>query len=194
MTSDIYEFRERLSFSRGVELHDGIIRHLLAIIPGSTGYRQATTAEDKSGTDLWVERRDLPDVSVDFKHRDICPIQRYGSDDVLVETCSVFRRPKNPVLGDQYPERFRESIGWTLDQRKRRDIVVYTWPAAGNRRRFLCLWFPWLLTVTLNNWRNWEFRYGVKEARNVGYSTIWVAVPRLVLIDEIAAITCGEVS
>src|SRR5690606_1780156 len=125
----MHDFAERLAFSEGVELEDAVLARIVDGIPGATGIRRAGQDDDRAGTDYWIDRDGLPPVSVDVKHRAFCPIQRFGSDDACIETTSVY-------LGSGPPWRDsgRRKIGWTLDPRKRTDLVVYTWPAETGRR------------------------------------------------------------
>ena len=176
----MHDFAERLNFSHGVEIEDGIRRHLLDMIPGAAKLVEATPDEDRRGTDLWVVRRGLPSLSVDFKHRDVCPVEKWGSDDACVETCSVYRDGR------------REKPGWSIDQRKRTDILIYTWPA-GTARRFWILWFPLFQAAALANWRAWRDEYRERAAQNRGYQTLCVYPPRKVIAAEMQTLAVGFV-
>lgn len=175
----IYDFVEQLNFSNGVELSDSLLGHIVASIPRATGHRAATKDEDLSGTDVWIDRRDLPPVSVDFKHRSFCPIDRWGKDDACIETCSVFRDGK------------RIKPGWTLDKTKRTDLVVYTWPAANGQRRFWILWFPFLCQAATLNHHVWNHIYGEMPTSNNGYQTLNIYVPRIVIAKAMKSLSVG---
>ena len=180
------DFAERLAFSEGVELEDAVLARIVDGIPGATGIRRATELEDRSGTDYWIDRVALPPVSVDVKHRDFCPIQRFGSDDACIETTSVYVGPP----GSPWHDAGRRKIGWTLDPTKRADLVVYTWPAETGRR-FWVLYFPHLCRAARQHWREWARDYGERAAQNRGYVTLSVYPPRAVIAQAIRRITTG---
>jgi len=166
-----HDFVERLNYSHGVEIEAGIRRYLMGMIPGAAELVEPTTAQDKSGVDLWVRRYGLPPIGVDFKHRSFCPIEKYGTDDACVEICSVM------INGRHVKD------GWTIDTKKRTDLVVYTWPSCEGRRRFWVLWFPLLQAAAIANRESWVKRYRSFPARNDGYQTISIYPER----QEIAA-------
>jgi hypothetical protein len=173
-----WDFRERLNFSQGVVIGEAITSHLMASIPGSVGARPATVNEDRSGTDLWIDREGLPPVSVDFKHRSFCPIVKLKSDDACIETCSVFQ------------DNVRKKIGWTLDASKRTDLIVYTWPAKEGTR-FWILWFPFLCRAATLNWERWCYVYTERPAQNNDYQTLNVFVPRTEIARAMRDLTVG---
>lgn len=182
-----HDFRERLAFSEGIALEAGLKRHLLDSIPGAARIERATAQSDRGGTDYWIVREALPPVSVDFKHRAFDPIDRFGVDDACIETTSVYCGPPEPPWHD----RFRSKIGWTLDRRKRTDLVVYTWPQDGGRRRFWVLYFPHLCRAASEHWREWALEYGERPAKNAGYLTLSVFVPRSVIARALRRLTVG---
>ena len=183
----IHEFTERRLWSGGVDVSDGLRRHLLELVPASTRLRDPSAEEDGHGTDLWVDRRDLPPLSVDFKHRSYCPIERWGIDDACIETCSVY---KGPWPNDGSGKRVK--CGWTIDATKRTDIVVYTWPAGfEDVRRFWILWFPALCSAAIRSMPEWQRRYRERPAQNNGYSTLNVYVPRVEIVNAMRPLLSG---
>jgi hypothetical protein len=186
----VHTFLERLAFSEGLELGDAVLQCIVAGIPGATEIRRANTNDDRNGTDYWIERDNgLPSISVDVKHRSFCPIARWGKDDACIEVTSVYKGPKQLPWQDEY----RHRVGWTLDPAKRTDLIVYTWPASENRRRFWILYFPHLCAVARQNWRKWARDYGELPAWNDGYLTLSVYVPRKVIADAIQTITAATI-
>lgn len=185
-----HDFAERLAFSEGIEVGDALLDRLVADIPGATGIRRAVEHDDRQGTDYWIDRaHDLPPISVDVKHREFCPIERFGSDDACIETCSVYDgRPRSPWL-----DMNRRKIGWTLDPSKRTDLIVYTW-TKGDARRFWILYFPHLCRASRSNWRAWAAQYGERPALNPDYCTLSVYPPRHVIAEAIRRLTSGEVA
>lgn len=183
-----HDFRERLGFSQGVAMPEKLLEYLLSSISGGLEIVPATEEEDRQGTDYWVRRdHGLPIVSVDVKHRDFDPVLKYGSDDALIETTSVYRGPKNGPWLDCH----REKPGWTLDTIKRTDLIVYTWPQPDGKRRFWILYFPFLYEAARRNWREWAKEYGERSAGNAGYLTLFICPPRRVIEEAIKALTAG---
>ena len=169
-----HDFNERLSFSEGVELSNDVLSRVAEMIPNATSILRANEADDRSGTDYWIERtHDLPAVSIDVKHREFCPVVRFGSDDACIETTSVYYgKPVAP-----YDDFSRRKVGWTLDYSKRTDFVVYTWPAQEGTRFWIVPFIP-LCAASRKNWREWARQYKERPARNEGYSTLCVYPPR----------------
>lgn len=173
----LYDFQERLTFSQGIALEQNLIGLLLDSIPGSTQVVRASPEEDRAGVDYWINRRGLPPVAVDVKHNSYDPIARWREDSACIETTSVYVGPPGPPWRDEY----RLKPGWTIDETKRADLVVYTWPVSQNHRRFWVLYFPALCRAAQENWRLWAEMYGEKAAKNNGYVTLSVHPPRHVI-------------
>lgn len=193
--STFHDFAERLNFSEGVEITEGILRHIRENIPACEGIRKATEREDKCGTDYWALRaHGLPPLSIDLKNRGFCPIERFGSDDVCIETTSVYVGPNRPPWLDCH----RRKPGWTIDEAKRTDLLVYTWPHSPDlfgapRLRFWILYFPFLCRASTVKRREWTEKYKEKPARNDGYLTLSVYVPRVVVAKAMRELTTGAV-
>jgi len=183
-----HDFVERLQFTEGIKHDKALFDHLVAAVPSGRAIRKATEAADKHGTDYWIDRNGLPPISVDFKNRGICPIKEFGSDDACIETTSVYRGPiKEPWL-DEY----REQVGWTLNMKKRTDLLVYTWPKE-TQRRFWILYFPFLCEASRRHWKKWAEEYRERPAPNPSYVTLSIFVPRIVIASAIRELTNGAV-
>jgi len=186
-----WDFLERLNFSEGREISEGILEHLKDITPKAINIRKATENEDRHGTDYWIERKNLPPLSVDLKNREFCPIERFGSDDACIETCSVYTGPPKPPWYDY--DKFRIKSGWTIDENKRTDIIVYTWPILNSDKlRFWILYFPWLCKASQNNWKKWRNIYPERPAENRDYVTLSIYPLRKVIVQEIRNLLTGE--
>ncbi|MGQ0563324.1 MAG: hypothetical protein ACT443_15805 [Gemmatimonadota bacterium] len=193
--NDFYDFRERLQFSEGVEITAGILRHVHMSIPAARKIEKATCDQDRNGTDYWVLRHHgLPPVSIDLKNREFCPIERFGKDDVCIETTSVYLNDSRAPFHDAH----RHKPGWTVDERKRTDLLIYTWPHAADlfgepRLRYWILYFPMLCMAAKTHWRTWAGIYGEKPTPNDGYVTLNVYVPRIVVAKAIKSISTGVI-
>jgi hypothetical protein len=182
-----HDFLAQLEFSEGVELSETVLQHLLDSIPGGYAIEKANKQEDKQGTDYWIQRRNLPPISVDVKHRSFDPIKKFGTDDACIETTSVYCGPPKPPWSDQ----FRKKPGWSIDASKRTDLVVYTWPTTSGMRRFWILYFPHLCCAVQKHWRMWAARYGERPAYNNGYLTLSVYPSRTEIVRAMRDIVIG---
>jgi hypothetical protein len=192
--ADFYDFIERLEFSEGVELTETMLQHIFHSIPAAKKIEKARNInEDLNGTDYWVHRHHgLPSISIDMKNREICPIEQSWGDDVCIETTSQYRGPQNGKWLDSY----RMVPGWTVNEKKRTDLIVYTWPHhadlfGADYVRFWILYFPHLCAASLRHWREWASRYGEKPTPNRNYITLNTYVPRKVVTEAIKELTSG---
>lgn len=183
-----HEFEERLAFSEGV-ISECLMDRIVSALPTSTGYEKATLADDRSGTDYWLHRKDgLRSLSVDLKNRGFCPIEKFGSDDACIETTSVYQGP----AGNSWSDKHRRKVGWTIDENKQTDYVVYTWPE-GTARRYWIVPYPFLQAASIRWWRQWAIDYGEKPAVNETYLTLSVYPPRQVIAKAMRSLMVGRV-
>lgn len=134
---------------------------------------RADEQADKSGTDYWALRRNLPPLSVDVKVRDEDFAPR-GHDDLALETWSVI---------GQKP-------GWTRDQNKRTDFVLWFWR---DTHRFFLVSFPPLCRVFDKYWREWAKKYKVANQSSGDWESQCVFVPRPIVVDRLNAWQWGWV-
>ena len=154
-----YDFTERRRWSEGF-CSEGIEPILMARMPNATAVSKASESADKQGTDYWVERDNgLPALSVDIKARDHDYKKSRGRDDLALETYSVCNT----------------KVGWTRDQNKRTDYVLWYWRDTG---RFLLVPFPPLCQVFERYWREWRETYGHWRQTSGGWQSECVFVPR----------------
>jgi len=159
-----FRFDERLAMSQGVAMNATIDEILLGAIPGATGTRAPTPAEDRGGTDRWVDQFSGDALSVNLKARQEDWAAKRGADDLALEVWSVVEK--------RIP-------GWTRDARKRTDYVLWYWQDTG---RWCLLSFPMLCAVFVANLSDWCSRYQTARQRTDGrYQSECVFVPRLVV-------------
>ena len=181
-----YRFQDMLAFSEAVTGEKDLLRHIATCVPNSDGFNRADTKDDLKGTDFWITRRHgLRPLSVDFKHRDFCPIERYGSDDICVEVISQYTGSPNdfPPLREK-----SKKTGWTLDRKKHTDFIAYTWPHPQGRR-FWLVSFPLLCTVAWCHYREWIDQYKLRSTPNETYWTLCVYPPRKIVSHCIEELT-----
>jgi len=159
-----YDFDERLAWSRGATSTGDVASILLDRIPAATGIRKAKLAEDRQGTDYWVDRdHGLPPLSVDVKTRQS---SRHKKNDVALESWSVFR----------------QKIGWTRDETKRTDYVLFYW---ADTHQFLLLAFPLLCRTFRQFGQGWRIQYRTAKQSSGDYQSQCIFVPIPVLLDAI---------
>ena len=146
MTVRVYHFDEQLVMSNGQQATTDITRILLKALPGSLQVIKAHEANDRRGTDWWVERPRGRFVGVDCKVRATDwaakpPGRR--RDDLALETWSVVEASK---------------IGWTLDPTKQTDYILWLWQDSG---RWVLIPFPFLCAAFLHHQREWTRRFQV---------------------------------
>lgn len=175
----MHDFEERLNYSQGIALEKDIREVVARLVPGFTGLRKATVSEDKQGIDYLGLRGNRPPISFDVKHREVCPIKAWNSDDACIECWSVWK-------GNQHPD---NKPGWTYDPNKLCDYIIYTWPATGGRRYWIVP-FHALHVAAKDNWHKWT-KSGFRDARNNGYLTRCVYPQRAVIKAAIEAVLEG---
>lgn len=165
-----FDFQSQLVMSTGVAAREDITQILLEHIPGAIAMIKANTRDDKSGTDYWIEHKRGTPISVDTKIRNEDPVETRGKDDLALETWSVVN----------------EKIGWTLDEKKRTDFILWWFPT----RRWVLVPFPQLQAVFRQFQSMWTRKYFTCRQRTIangnrGWQSECVFVPREVVLDAI---------
>lgn len=167
-----FSFAQQMAMSNGVAESMDIEALLKSRIIGALGVRKATTADDKQGTDYFVDHvRGLP-LSVDIKARDIDPVVTYKSDDLALETWSVVGRKP----------------GWSIDETKRTDFILWLFSPT---RRFCLVSFPLLRMATKRFGPEWFKTYKHRRQDNYTYQSECMFVPRRVVLDAIESVSNG---
>ena len=111
-----FSFNQQLIVSTGTSANPTIGAILLNVIPGAQRVIQALKQDDKAGVDWWVETSATDKrIAVDCKIREDDPQVKYNSDDLALETWSVVGK----------------SVGWTLDEKKRCDYILWVFKETG---------------------------------------------------------------
>ena len=171
---EAFGFKQQLTMSNGVISSMDVPSLLMDQIPGALGVRKADTADDKQGTDYFVDHSRGVPVSIDIKARDIDPIDTYKSDDLALETWSVMRSKRV----------------WTWDNSKRTDYIL--WLFAPTKRYCLVPFHP-LQSAFIKNARAWCKEYKRVAQPNHGYRSECVFVPRNVVWRAIYEVSNGNV-
>jgi hypothetical protein len=164
-----YRFGEQLEMSQGVSENKSIGTILLSNIPGALNTYPAHEANDRNGTDWWVEREMGRWLSVDCKVREEdWSIKRTPKDDLALETWSVVEQ---------------NIPGWTRDSKKQTDYVLWLWKDTG---RWCLVPFVMLCAVFQENWMDWKKQYQTDRQyttrhNGASYHSECVFVPRRVV-------------
>lgn len=171
MVAREYGFDERFRMSNGRLANADVSDILRSSIPGSISVTRAGESDDRLGIDWWVERANERSLSVDVKirSRDYSAVNP-KSDDLALETWSVVER---------------EVIGWTRDEAKRCDFILWLWKDTG---RWCLLPFPMLCRVFQELWQDWRATYRTERQkttdRGTPYHSEVVFVPRRLIWRE----------
>jgi len=157
-----YDFDERKQWSEGCAKNQSISDILKANVPGFLSVKKATDNEDRHGTDWWVNLSNGQRLSIDVKAREMDWALR-GEDDLALETWSV--------VG--------EKVGWTLDEQKRTDYILWHWEETG---RWCLVPFRMLCKIFREHHDKWVGRYKTDKQTTVRGERKWqsecVFVPR----------------
>lgn len=179
-----YGFNEQLKMSQHSSVEDRIKSILLKIIPDAIGVEKADVSSDKKGTDYWVKMRDGTSLSIDTKVREVdFAANDPEKDDLALETWSVMPFKEE---GEEIPGK----IGWTRDETKRTDYVLWFWRDTG---RHELVPFKPLCKVFQANWVWWSKKLflACKQFtpspyyKSGGYYSECIFVPRGMLLYEI---------
>lgn len=147
-----------------------------ATIPGYTGHRFATAAEDRRGTDVWVMREGRRDLSIDMKIRNVDPLERYGTDDLAIELFSV--------IDDARP-------GWSIDATKETDYVYWFFPGG----RYVMAPFAALCMACRQHRVEWLMKYPAIEAvtrAHGNFRSQCLLVPTNVVMRALGDVSLGK--
>lgn len=174
----IFDFEERLIMSEGISDKHDIEEIIRYSIPGVVKVEKANLSDDMNGIDHWVTLESGRILGIDKKVReDDWWYHHRSEDDVALETWSkVNRDAQGVIIGGR--------IGWTRNTNKQTDWILFIWQETG---RFLCLPFPWLCDIFINNWELWSKKYKTRSQFSKGQDgSTWesqcVFVPRLPLL------------
>jgi hypothetical protein len=166
-----YGFDERFLMSNGRSANADVSDILWSSIPGTKSVTRAGESDDRMGIDWWVERTNERALSVDVKIRskDYSAVNP-KADDLALETWSVVER---------------EIIGWTRDELKQCDFILWLWKDTG---RWCLLPFPMLCRVFQELWQEWRATYRTERQkttdRRTPYHSEVVFVPRRLIWRE----------
>lgn len=163
---EIYDMAQSLAMSWGRACGEQA-EVLLRVIPNASQVRRASERDDREGTDYWVMLGSGHELSVDVKVRQHDPMDKWGTDDLLLEWES---------------DKERRRPGWTVDPMKRTDYVLYWFESSS---RYCLLPFALFYAAAVSHRDEWQAIYGVRQSYSSSgrreWTTTWSAVPRKVV-------------
>lgn len=185
-----YDFEERLAWSKG-QAGETDAMTIKSLIPGCIMVEASPKELDMRGIDFIATLRRGATLNIDIKRREP-GVSRYWS------SCPLFGSPlPEPELTLEYysvmPFNGRPGkVGWTLDESKLTDYVLYIFDPSDTAEVFL-LPFQLLRSAFIKNAEPWRIhnRVGVCQTnggpKNGGWSTESIFVPAWCVIEAITA-------
>ena len=174
-----YGFEERLKFSKGARCECDH-KTIFALLHGCIHVVDHDCKGDDGGVDYIALLRRGTSVMIDAKTRTkgCSKYWKYGEPELAIEKWSVMPDDSCP-LG---------KAGWTLDESKETDMVLYTFDPSDSNVAFL---FPFqsLRMAAVNMIQKWQSLYKVDTQTSHGFGKKWksqaVLVPASVVIAAI---------
>lgn len=173
-----YDFDERLGFSKA-RRQDTDIETLQAMFPTCLSVTKTGEAEDRAGTDYVIVLRRGAKLKVDAKARDEgCSYYWRAGPEIALEIWSV--KP------DEQHDLRHSKTGWTLDESKEIDLILFTFDRADHEFAYVRP-LPLLRETFRRNFGDWRQQYKSKTQKTVRGTRSWqsecIYVP-LVVVDE----------
>lgn len=174
----IHDFTETLAFSRGIrEASD--LEMLEELIPGCTGVTKTCEAQDRAGVDYLATLRRNAVLKIDAKTRKpgASRYWHHGEPELALEVWSVV--PSHWTDGKP---------GWTLDESKEVDLILYTFEPEDSNEVFL-LSFDMLRIAFVRFFHEWRAEYGIKPQDSGNWKSRAIFVPASVVLDAITQVS-----
>lgn len=169
-----YNFQERLNWSKG-RAGSTDKQTIIQLLQGCVKVEEGNEIQDRNGIDFVAHLRRGAEVFIDVKRREK-GVSRYWTSgpELTIERWSVC--PSDTMRG---------VLGWTLDERKQTDYVLYLFDRDDCDEAFL-IPFQLLRLAYRNNGRDWHGAYRVGRCSTDGrYETESVFVPANVVLNAV---------
>lgn len=165
-----YDFDEQLAFSKAAR-QESDTATLSVLFPKSVSVVKTGTVEDRNGVDYVVTLRRGAQLLVDAKARSKgCSRYWNGDPEVALEEWSV--RP-----GGRYQTpRDRAKVGWTLDESKDVDLILFTFDPSDHEYAYVRP-LPILREAFRRNIRSWQRHYRTDTQNSRRWESSCVFVP-----------------
>lgn len=175
-----YHFEERLAWSFG-QRQESDLETIKELIPGCASVRVGTVAEDRAGIDYVAVLRRGAEIFIDAKNRSAgCSGFWTNGPELALEIWSVM-----PDGGSQ------GKTGWTLDEAKRTDMVLFGFDASDSDVVYL-VGFQSLRIAFRNNIREWMEQFKVSIQQSDGWKSQSIFVPAAVVLNAIRTESIGQ--
>jgi hypothetical protein len=168
----MHDFNSSLAWSKTNLQYESDAAAIHDMLEGCVTVTASTVEMDKLGVDYIAALRGGANVLIDAKARRAGASKQQGwtFDDPLlaIEKWSV-------VPGGKYAVE-RGKTGWTLDESKITDMILYTFDPADSRTRFL-LPFHNLRMAARRFMNQWASRFGLRTQDNGRYESQCIFVP-----------------
>jgi len=175
-----FQFDEQMAMADDPAVKEAISAYIRQYFPGVASIERASPAEDKLGTDYWVVLESGKKLSFDIKVR---------------KTDYAYRDPPQDDLALERWSVVGKKIGWTQDQNKQTDFILWYWKDSG---RFCILSFLKLCSVFKERMTEWIIEYMDEIHTQTTftdhgiYQSECVLVPREIVMQAIHAKFAGE--
>lgn len=183
-----YDFNERLEFSKGAR-QDSDCATIHALLSGCESVSIASTELDRIGVDYIATLRRGAKVFVDAKTREpgCSKWWRGGEPELAIEIWSVCPGGKYSV------PRSRSKPGWTVDEGKVTDMVLYVFDPQDSTTAYL-MPFQSLRMAAREHLPEWQRRFKVDVQDNGTWQSKAVFVPASVVIDAVTKTFTGALA
>jgi hypothetical protein len=168
----MHDFDTSLAWSKTNLQYESDAAAIYDMLEGCVSVTASTKEMDKLGVDYIAELRGGADVLIDAKARRSGASRQSGwsADDpfLAIEKWSVMPGGKYGIE--------KGKTGWTLDEAKITDMILYTFDPSDSRIRFL-LPFHNLRMAARRFMRHWVSRFGLKTQDNIRYQSQCIFVP-----------------
>jgi hypothetical protein len=172
----IYDFQDRLKFSQGARCSTDT-ETILRLLDGCASVTENVTEGNDNGIDYIAKLRRGAAVYIDAKTREkgCSKYWRGGKPELAIELWSV-------MPGGKYnTPKERARTGWTLDESKVTDMILYTFAPADCPTAFL-LPFQSLRIAARRGVKEWMRKYKTDIQTSGGWQSQAVFVPAEVVV------------
>lgn len=171
----VYKFDEKLAQSKGV-CKDNDMQIIKAMLHGCVKVTEASLEMDKKGADYIAKLRGNAEVYIDAKTR--------------TKGCSKFWKNEPELAIERWsvlPEKGKNGkTGWTLDENKITDLVLYTFDKSDSNNAYLVS-FQTLRIASARNINAWYKKYKVDTQSSGEWKSQAVFVPVSIVFESMQA-------
>lgn len=169
----IYDFNERLQFSRGIRERCDVDT-IISMIPGAVSCVKTEAEQDRRGVDYVVTLRRGARVLIDAKGRD------YNER----RPASSFWQDEPDLALEIWSDVARRTTGWTLNEASNVDLILFTFDPRDTVQCYL-LGFQTLRAAFRANLEWWRQRYKPATQKSFQEGRCWFSQCIFVPVSEV---------